>query len=338
MTKLTLPLVGAFFACVAVGCQPAQKDTGSQTRFTGEVRQIPAPPPAKPEAVDPATKALARKQITAAAHAKEPIVRAHAIEAIRQSGGAEGAAEVVWALADPEPVVRYAATLAAGEMRLTDAHPQLLKMLEDPSTTVQVGVRFALHRLGDTRRSHDLESFARDRDVVVRADTAMVLGLLGDPSGLNILRDMQFDRDAFVRLQVFEAMWRLGSTEAREQLVAATFSNYVDDQAVAYLALARPRDRSVLPHIRPGLASRYDQIALIAARAAGMLGSDAGYSLASAAASVSNDPQQRTLAAFALGAIGRTDAQPVLAKLLEDVDPDVRVAAASAILQLQEGR
>jgi HEAT repeat protein len=259
------------------------------------------------------------------------------MESIRQVGGRDGVEEVLWALGDQEGVVRYAAALAAGEMRLTEADRTLLKMADDPDKTVQVAVRFALHRLRDTRRSHDLEKFAKDRDVSVRADTAMVLGMLGEPSAIRILRDMQFDRDASVRVQVAEAMWRLGDTDGREQLVAATFSHYVDDQAVAYLALAEPRDPQVLPHIRPGLISPYNQIALIAARAAGMLGSDAGYTLA-AEGTKSSDAVQRTLAAFALGAIGRTDSQEILGKLLADPDPDVRLAAATAVLQLQEGR
>jgi HEAT repeat protein len=46
------------------------------------------------------------------------------------------------------------------------------------------------------------------------------------------------------------------------------------------------------------------------------------------------DPKLRVLAALALGAIGRTDEQPVLRDLLNDKDPDVRIAAATAILQL----
>jgi HEAT repeat protein len=68
-----------------------------------------------------------------------------------------------------------------------------------------------------------------------------------------------------------------------------------------------------------------------------MLGSDAGYVLAAEGAT-SQDPDQRTLAAFALGAIGRTDSQDTLARLLDDPNPDVRLAAATAVLELQEGR
>jgi HEAT repeat protein len=329
----TLLLVSVGLA--ATGCM--QEDRAKTPQFTGPVRQLPAPPPPNPRPIDLDLKARARQEITNAARSHDPLVRAHAMESIRQVGGKEGVEEVLWALNDPEPVVRYAATLAAGEMRLAEAHRALLKMVDDPDKTVQVAVRFALHRLHDTRRSHDLEKFARDRDVTVRADTAMVLGMLGEPSAVNILKDMQYDRDAAVRIQVAEALWRLGDKSAREQLVAATFSHYVDDQAVAYLALAEPRDPQVLPHVRSGLTSPYNQIALIAARAAGMLGSDAGYTLATEGAT-SQDPDQRTLAAFALGAIGRTDSQDTLAKLLMDPNPDVRLASATALLELQEGR
>lgn len=340
MKKQTVATWSALvLACVvgglSAGCM--QEERAKSPQFTGTVRQVPAVPPASPRTVDAGLKSQARQEITKAAHSKDPIVRAHAMEAIRQVGGRDGVEEVVWALGDQEPIVRYAASIAAGEMRLTEAHRQLLKMADDQDKTVQVGVRFALHRLRDKRRSHDFEKFAKDPDVSVRADTAMVLGMSGEPSALQILRDMQFDRDASVRVQVAEAMWRLGDKDGREQLVAATFSHYVDDQAVAYLALAEPRDPQVLPHIRPGLISPYNQIALIAARSAGMLGSDAGYTLA-AEGTKSSDPVQRTLAAFALGAIGRTDSQEILGKLLVDPDPDVRLAASTAILQLQEGR
>jgi len=41
------------------------------------------------------------------------------------------------------------------------------------------------------------------------------------------------------------------------------------------------------------------------------------------------------LAALAFGDIGRTDAQPILAQLLHDPDRPVRLAAATAILELK---
>ena len=48
----------------------------------------------------------------------------------------------------------------------------------------------------------------------------------------------------------------------------------------------------------------------------------------------SQDPRLRFLAAMALGAIARADTQETLRGLLKDPDANVRVAAATSLLQL----
>jgi len=200
---------------------------------------------------------------------------------------------------------------------------------------VQVGVRFALHRLGDLRHSRDLEKSALDERPDVRGDTAMVLGLLEEPSALRVLRVMSRDPNPVVRMQVAEAMWRLGDERALATLVAGTVSKFPDDQMVCVLALAAPRDQRVIHHVRGKLSDEYDEIALVAARAMGELDSDEGYGVAVRGAR-SNDPRKKVLAAMAFGAIGRSDAQPILAQLLQDPNSAVRLAAATALLQLRE--
>jgi HEAT repeat protein len=102
---------------------------------------------------------------------------------------------------------------------------------------------------------------------------------------------------------------------------------------IALLALAEPHDTRVLGHIEGALVDDYPEVALVAARAAGMLGSDRGYGVALAGAK-SVDPRQRYLAGMAFAAIGRPDAQPVLSKLLHDTDPVTRLAAAGALLRM----
>ena len=76
------------------------------------------------------------------------------------------------------------------------------------------------------------------------------------------------------------------------------------------------------------------EVALVAARAMGMIGSDAGYGVAQNNIKTP-DPRKKALAALAFGQIGRSDAQPILAPLLKDHEQSVRVAAATAILQLK---
>jgi HEAT repeat protein len=76
------------------------------------------------------------------------------------------------------------------------------------------------------------------------------------------------------------------------------------------------------------------EVRLVAARALGMLGSDEGYNLAMENLA-SREMRTRYLAAMAVGAIARADAQGPLGGLLKDADEDVRLAAASSILQLR---
>jgi HEAT repeat protein len=237
-------------------------------------------------------------------------------------------------LADDAGVVRFAATLASGELKLPNARPYLARMLDDVDPSVRVGARFALHRLGDKSHSHDLETYAKDPSPRTRGDTALVLGLIGEPTAANVLIPMLADNNAAVRLQASEALWRLGNEAGLERLVSYSVSGHPDDVMIALTALAGPRDRRVLGHITGNLTSDYEEVSLVAARAAGMLGSDAGYGVALKGMK-SRDPRQRMLAALAFGAIGRTDAQQHLGNLLKDPDADVRIAAATSLLMMR---
>jgi HEAT repeat protein len=313
---------------------------GGNRRKANVVRpyKLPQPPPAVPAVQKvPINKALieaAKQELVKSFGSKDPVVRAHAIEAMQTTVPAEMATQLLAGLSDRNPVVRFAAAMAVGQLEMNDAKPALLKLAEDPDASVRIGAKFALHRLGDTRFSHDFEYTWRDPVKSTRANTALALGLLGEPSAAQILVFMLRDQDATVRLQAAEALWRLGDQRGLEPLISATISRFPDDQMIALLALAQPKDTRVSQNIRGSLTSEYDEVSLIAARAMGMLNSDEGYGVALKGAK-SGDRRQRLLSAMAFGAIARSDSQDVLKKLLNDADPDVRLAAAAAILQLR---
>jgi HEAT repeat protein len=208
-------------------------------------------------------------------------------------------------------------------------------MINDEDPLMGIAVRFALHRMGNTTYSKDLEKSARDPQWQVRATTAIALGLMEEPTAARVLLPMLHDAEAPVRLQAAEALWRLGNANGLRALVAGVSSAYADDQMVSILALAGPKDRRVLGHVRGALTDDHTEVGLVAARAVGMCGSDEGYVIA-VDGTKSKDPRQRSLAALALGAIGRSDAQSYLGNLLKDKDaPDVRLSAAQALLQLK---
>ncbi|MGN6505106.1 MAG: HEAT repeat domain-containing protein [Tepidisphaeraceae bacterium] len=294
----------------------------------------PQPPAVRKMPIDPSLQAAAEQELTRAFQSNDPVLRANSVEASQKTLGIKAADRIMLALNDPDGLVRFAGAMAAGAIKLQSAYSKLLAMTQDENPNVQVAVRYALHRLGDYRLSHDFERFATDADAHVRANTVLALGLLGEPSALNILRYMRGDPDPAVRLQVAEAMYRLGDEKAREKLVAGTISSYPDDQIVSLLALAGTHDRSIIRSLHAQLTSEYEEVTLAAARACGMVGSDDGMAVALKGTS-SVDPRQRGMAALALGAIGRSDAQPQLSHLLHDADPAVRLAAATALLQLK---
>jgi HEAT repeat protein len=316
---------------VATGCV----DRGAlMAKEPPRPKSAPAVPAAVKQPLDEALRASAREQIEGAIDSADPILRANGIEAAQEALGAEESDRIVAALRDASPLVRFAAAMSAGRLRLRPAYQHLLEMIDDPDASVRVGVRFALHRLGDTRFSHDLEKYARDPDRTVRANTAVALGLTGEKSALNVLRAMTTDRESMVRIQVAEAMWQLGDENGLTTLVESTVSRAPDDQIVATLAIARPRDQRVSEHVRGMLVSDYPEVSLVAARGLGWLDSDEGYTIAMNATK-SPDARQKALAALALGAIGRSDAQTALGQLLQDPDPNVRLAAATGILELK---
>jgi HEAT repeat protein len=199
---------------------------------------------------------------------------------------------------------------------------------------VRVVVRYALHRVGNFKYSHDREEMAKDPQARVRGTAAMVLGMMGDPSAINVLRPMRHDFNAPVRQQVAVSLWRLGSQQGMQDLIGLTVSPYQDDKKVVLLGLAEPRNRNVIQHIRINLTDAAPEVCLVAARGMGMLGCDEGYGIAQKAVK-SEDPRQRVLAALAFGAIGRSDAQEMLKKLLGDGNADVRIAAGEAVMQLK---
>jgi HEAT repeat protein len=307
-------------------------------QHTSKWAQTPAEPVASPRPrdipLDAPLRDKAEQELDAAVQWDNAYIRSNAIEARQDVNDPATTPAIMQGLHDPSEVVRFSAAMAAGRLRIAKAKLELQKLLDDPNHSVQVGAIYGLYRLGETLPAHRLEHFAFDPDTQVRGNTAMVVGMLGNPTGLRVLAAMANDASWTVRLQVAESRWLLGDEDGLTDLVSGTVSKFPNEQIESIIGLAGPRDPRVAEHVRSGLTSEYAEVSLASARALGELGSDEGYGVAMAGAN-SADPRQRAMAAMAFGAIGRRDAQPMLAVLLRDTDLNVRVAAATAILQLK---
>jgi HEAT repeat protein len=314
------------------GCQ---SDAGSKDPLSQPPPSLDPdpPPPLVATPIDPNLQARARAELVELAKSTDANLRANTLAAMIDSMGTEAQPQFLAALDDPDPTARFVATIAAGRLKLGAARDKLLALVGGGDESVKVGAIFALHRLGDHDFSHELEATAVSPITTVRADTAVVLGYLGEPSGATILTVLLSDRELSVQEQAAQALWRLGSQQGLDVLSAKAISKYPDDQIFALDALAETGDDRVRGQVRGELGCWPPEVQLTAARAMGELRSDAGYTLGIKYATAADD-LQRAMAAQALGAIGRPDSQTVLAKLLADRSPQVKLAAAAAIVQL----
>ena len=328
---LLVPVLLALAGCANRNVDP--------NRLPRQPKSAPKAPSSVAMKIDPSLVRRADNVIAGAFAADDPVLRANAIEATQKTVGAAGSERILAGLNDSAPLVRFAACMAAGQVPVPAAYARVAQLADDPYASVQIGARFALHKLGDKRLSHDFEKYVLDPDPRVRGNAVLAIGLLGEASGLKLLRQLQKEYDPAVRLEIVEARYRLGDEDARNQLVIGTVSAYPDDQIVSILALASTHDARVGKNIWGQLVSDYPEVALAAARALGEIaepgnGGDDGMQVALNYVDA-KDPRQRSMAALALGDIGRTDAQPALGKLLDDPDASVRLAAATAVLQLK---
>lgn len=282
-----------------------------------------------------------------------PVVRCQAIEALRRVAPEEGLPWIRSALLDEAAGVRFAACAALGELQDAGSRSRFEKLLSDPDRSVRLAAVFALHRLGDTRQSSQLaEALLYDRNSGVRRNAVLLLGLLGEPGAVKLLARVMEDADEGLRLQALESMARLGSPQACDQLLFHAHSGLGARETFAINALAETRDRRFLDLYQERLRrARHPETRMAAARALGMLGDPAGlvearrlltFDQPDRSAAVSRDDlpevqiiRVRQLAALALGAIGRAEALPGLARAIhEPYDPRVELAAALAVLQI----
>ena len=309
----------------------------------------PQPGPAVKAPVSYRHRAMER--LRAAVHFRtDPAVRAEAVEALEVAGTRDALPWIRAALIDPHPGVRFAACVTIGQLNDTVALRAVRQAVADENCSVRAAALFALHRLGDESRSGRLPNYVLSgADVSCRRNAVLVLGLLGETSAVKVLARAMKDSDFGVRHHALEAMARLGNPEARQELAYMTSSGVGTDEVFAIGALAATHDPIYADTFRYKLTTAaHLETRLAAARALGGLGLPEGFSVAIEVLGShpvlrddASDPaaQQalrvKQMAMAALGAIGRMDALPVLAELMDSRnDPHLQVSAARAVLQI----
>lgn len=330
-------LLISILICSLVGCASDQSKPRAAARAPKPVK-MPEVPELLPTPIDESLQQKARAELAAAFESSNPIVKAQALEASVRTNDPELLPRAAAALRDKNSFIRFAGAMAIGDAKIKSLYREVFALRNDNNMDVQVAVRYAMHRLGDKRYSDELAKLTTHPQKSVRANAAMVLGRIGEPTATRLLLPMLNDSEASVFLTAAESLWRLGNEQGLEMLVSGTVSKFPDDQIVCVIALAQPKDSRVKENLLGKLALDQDgggylEVQLAAARALGYIGSDAGFGVARSAA-MRPDPRIKSMAAMALGDIGRPDCQATLGMLLSAPEEEVRVAAATGILKV----
>lgn len=305
---------------------------------------------------DPLVRATLREKalglLVTAANSGLPEERANALEALQVSPGRLYPL-LDNALADPNVAVRSIAAMAVGKARIEAATSKVRPLLDDSAGQARAAAMFALKRCGENVDLSPMAALLGDPDLRVRAQAAFLLGELGEPSAIGLLRDAARrspgkaspSQIRISDLQIAEARIKLGDETPLPEVRAALFPAKPEDLEATALAcqiIGQVRDQASINRLIVLTAVQDDtkqfmpgEIRLGAAAALARLGQRQGSYIADQYRTNSRDPL-RAQAAFVYGETGQIENLPVLAEMTSDSSPQVRVAAAAAIVKITE--
>ena len=284
-----------------------------------------------------------------ASTADDPALRAHAIEGLRYSSGLlRSVGERL--IGDPNRGVRFIAAITIGQAQCMEVAVLVHPLLLDNNPSVRAAGMFALSRCGESVDLSPLATMAMSEDDETRANALFVLGELRNPSARPVVEAALEHpsaranpaRESVFLLQGAEALVKLGDESQLDSIRAAMFSPGERGELVglACQMAGEIGDRGSIPMLARLMAASGNQqrpieIRLVAATSFARLGGtplDLAQSIALEGAT-SSDPVVRGQSAFALGAISTPLSRSMLSGLLADPNPEVQVAAATAILR-----
>lgn len=289
---------------------------------------------------------------------ENPFLRANAIEAM-QVIPSRALPLCHKGFSDPAPVVRYTALVTAGKLNLKSLVGAIQPLLKDQDPSVRAAALYSLHTLGADINISPMASLLRHDDPRVRANVALLLGLLGDASAGEMLKSAAAApmpkasavQAAVTRIQIAEAIAKLGDNTVLNALRAGAYSPYGEVRVVAINAMGEIKDQRMKPALRERLANPDLQVKETEDPAikeqAELMALSVRLAAAGALARMNDPigkqvvldglknpfPSLRAQAAHALVHFDGPDTMDALQQMLNDESMQVRVTAASGILQ-----
>lgn len=305
---------------------------------------------------DPLVRATLREKalglLVNAANSGLPEERANAIEALQVSPGRLYPL-LDNALADPNLAVRTIAAMTVGRARIEAAANKVRPLTSDSAGQARAAALFALKRCGENVDLTPLAVMLGDSDLRVRAHAAFLLGELGEPSAVGLLRDAarrspgkaSSSQIRTSDLQIAEARIKLGDEGPLQEVRAALFPAKPEDLEATALAcqiIGQVKDHVSVNRLIVLTAAQDDskqfmpgEIRLGAAAALARMGQRQGSYIADQYRTNASEPL-RAQVAFVYGETRQVENLPVLEQMTTDSSPQVRVAAAAAIVKITE--
>ena len=279
---------------------------------------------------------------------ERPLMRANAIEALEPTTEPLRRA-VLRGLVDPNEGVRFVAAMSIGRRNLCGVSHLLGPLLKDPSNSVRAAAIYSMSVCGDDIDLNPLAGFMVGEKASDRANAALVLAELDNETAIPLIRNgmgrdfKSYDpaRSRTIDLLMAESLVRLGDRRELEAIRAALFAppEHSEMTALACQMLARLGDRTAIPNLHDlatgeGPRKAGPELRLVAATALADLQPDLVPMDLVIGQIGSENPAVRLQVANVLGALKAPSMEPQLTILLNDEDPYVQMASASAILKL----
>lgn len=280
------------------------------------------------------------RQIVESSHSSSPFLRANAIEA-GMSLPKRIVPLVQLGLDDPHPAVRFATGAVMAKLRLGEVAPTVRRLLDDPSASVRIAAIWALYVCDQPVDVNPMSAMLASTDPTVRGNAAMALGDMRIPNTVAMLKELarvpmhrtSAVREAIVRLQIAEAIVKLGDESALNALRAAVYSQFDEVRVLAVSMLGQLADQRMEKAIAQMMLEPPIELQVAAAGALARMGKHDGFPVVVDAGD-SDIPTVRAQAAMTLGSFPDELAAQALLTLLDDVEEQVRLSAAAAIVRV----
>ncbi|MBG84082.1 MAG: hypothetical protein CMJ40_05990 [Phycisphaerae bacterium] len=353
--QLVLPLL-AVLILASLGCSNQGKSSKWSSReqsivpTTNQPTTLGAAAESGPklEVQNPNLKVAAIEVLEQGGVSDRPLMRANAIEALEPTTEPLRKA-VLRGLVDPNEGVRFVAAMSIGRRNLCGVSHLLGPLLDDPSNSVRAAAIYSMAACGDEIDLNPLAGFMVGEKASDRANAALVLAELGNETAIPVIRNgmgrdfKSYDpaRSRTIDLLMAESLVRLGDRRELEAIRAALFAppEHSEMTALACQMLARLGDRTAIPNLHDlatgeGPRKAGPELRLVAATALAELQPDMVPMDLVIGQIGSENAAVRLQVANVLGALNDPSMEPQLTILLNDEDPYVQMASASAILKL----